>query len=368
MIQLSRPHQNLRRPRPVRPRHVADHGPRARRPVRARTAPARPRCCEMMAGLDEPDSGAILKPAALTVGYLPQDGLTHAGRTVFDEASSAFGELLAMKAEMHALEERLGDPVDPGSRARRDAAPLQRPAGSLPPARRLQHRAEDGDRAAGPRLQDRGLRAADRDVLRRLADAHRAREAAARPAEPAAARRADQPPRPRSAQLARGIPERLSARGHPRLARPLLPRRGRHAHRRPDAAHAHRLPHQLQRLPRRAPRAHRGAAQGQARAGRRGRARQDVHRPLPLPGDQGVAGAEPHQDAREGRADRGAARAQEDPLRLPGLRQERPHGARAEARAQGLRRPRRLRRISTCTSSAATASRSSAPTAPASRR
>ena len=40
----------------------------------------------MMAGLDEPDSGAILKPSALTVGYLPQDGLTHAGRTVFEEA------------------------------------------------------------------------------------------------------------------------------------------------------------------------------------------------------------------------------------------------------------------------------------------
>jgi ATP-binding cassette, subfamily F, member 3 len=63
----------------------------------------------MMAGLEEVDSGAILKPAALTVGYLPQDGLTHAGRTVFDEAASAFGELLAMKSEMHALEERLGD-------------------------------------------------------------------------------------------------------------------------------------------------------------------------------------------------------------------------------------------------------------------
>src|SRR3984893_842078 len=63
----------------------------------------------MMAGLEEADSGAILKPAALTVGYLPQDGLMHEGRTVFDEASSAFGELLAMKAEMHALEDRLGD-------------------------------------------------------------------------------------------------------------------------------------------------------------------------------------------------------------------------------------------------------------------
>ena len=49
----------------------------------------------MMAGLDEPDSGAIIKPAALTVGYLPQDGLSHAGRTVFEEASSAFASLLA---------------------------------------------------------------------------------------------------------------------------------------------------------------------------------------------------------------------------------------------------------------------------------
>src|SRR5205807_5275418 len=63
----------------------------------------------MMAGLDEPDSGAILKPAALTAGYLPQDGLNHAGRTVFEEASSAFANLLAAKDEMHALEARLGD-------------------------------------------------------------------------------------------------------------------------------------------------------------------------------------------------------------------------------------------------------------------
>jgi ATP-binding cassette subfamily F protein 3 len=67
----------------------------------------------MMAGLEEPDSGAIVRPSALTVGYLPQDGLSHAGRTVFEEASSAFDQLLAMKADMHALEERLGDPSIP---------------------------------------------------------------------------------------------------------------------------------------------------------------------------------------------------------------------------------------------------------------
>src|SRR3954468_15090745 len=67
----------------------------------------------MMADLDEADGGAILKPAALTVGYLPQDGLSHAGRTVFEEVSSAFDVLLAMKTEMHALEDRLGDPAIP---------------------------------------------------------------------------------------------------------------------------------------------------------------------------------------------------------------------------------------------------------------
>ena len=125
---------------------------------------------------------------------------------------------------------------------------------------------------------------------------------------------------------------------------------------------------QLQRLPRRAPRADRGDAQGQARAGRGGRARQDVHRPVPLPGDQGVAGAEPDQDAREGRADRGAARAQEDPLQLSGLRQERPDGARAEARRARRTATSRSSTTSTCTSSAATASRWSARTASASRR
>ncbi len=68
---------------------------------------------KMMAGLDEPDSGAILMPSATTVGYLPQDGLSHSGRTVFDEASTAFADLLAVKAEMHDLEHRLGDAAIP---------------------------------------------------------------------------------------------------------------------------------------------------------------------------------------------------------------------------------------------------------------
>src|SRR5918993_1529455 len=64
---------------------------------------------KMLAGFDEPDSGIIQKPNALTLGYLPQDGLSHSGRSVKDEASLALKHLLDLKVEMHDLEERLGD-------------------------------------------------------------------------------------------------------------------------------------------------------------------------------------------------------------------------------------------------------------------
>src|SRR5688572_15844997 len=63
----------------------------------------------MLVGFDEPDAGAVVKPNALTIGYLPQDGLMHSGRSVVDEASLALKPLLDMKAEMHDLEHRLGD-------------------------------------------------------------------------------------------------------------------------------------------------------------------------------------------------------------------------------------------------------------------
>jgi ATP-binding cassette subfamily F protein 3 len=68
---------------------------------------------KMLAGLEEPDAGLVIRPADLTVGYLPQDGLTHSGRTLFEEASAAFGSLLALKAEILSIEDRLGDPAVP---------------------------------------------------------------------------------------------------------------------------------------------------------------------------------------------------------------------------------------------------------------
>ena len=65
----------------------------------------------MLAGLDEPDSGLIIKPAALTVGYLPQDGLNHRGHTLFEEVALAFAPLLEAQREISRIEHALADPA-----------------------------------------------------------------------------------------------------------------------------------------------------------------------------------------------------------------------------------------------------------------
>jgi len=68
---------------------------------------------KMLAGIESPDEGDIIRPASLTIGYLPQDGLTYSGRTLFDEASSAFAPVLAMRAEIGEIEHALEDPSRP---------------------------------------------------------------------------------------------------------------------------------------------------------------------------------------------------------------------------------------------------------------
>ena len=68
---------------------------------------------KMLAGMESPDEGEIIRPSALTIGYLPQDGLTYSGRTLFDEASQAFAAELAMRDEIAAIEARLEDPSVP---------------------------------------------------------------------------------------------------------------------------------------------------------------------------------------------------------------------------------------------------------------
>ena len=64
---------------------------------------------KLLAGLEEPDAGSIRMASETTIGYLPQDGIVHGGRTVFDEVVLAFGELLALKQEQHQIEDRLSE-------------------------------------------------------------------------------------------------------------------------------------------------------------------------------------------------------------------------------------------------------------------
>jgi ATP-binding cassette subfamily F protein 3 len=68
---------------------------------------------KMLAGLDEPDQGLIVKPTGTTVGYLPQDGLHHHGRTLFNEVSLAFEALLDAQKEIDRIEHALADPALP---------------------------------------------------------------------------------------------------------------------------------------------------------------------------------------------------------------------------------------------------------------
>jgi len=58
---------------------------------------------KILAGLETLDHGSITIARGISAGYLPQDGLTLAGRTVFAECMAVFDGLRAMEAEMEAL-------------------------------------------------------------------------------------------------------------------------------------------------------------------------------------------------------------------------------------------------------------------------
>jgi ATP-binding cassette subfamily F protein 3 len=58
---------------------------------------------KVLAGLDTLDYGALTLAKGTTAGYLPQDGLSLSGRSVFAECMSVFDDLRAMEQEMEAL-------------------------------------------------------------------------------------------------------------------------------------------------------------------------------------------------------------------------------------------------------------------------
>ena len=58
---------------------------------------------KILAGLDTLDYGALTVAKGTSAGYLPQDGLSLSGRTVFAECMSVFDDLRAMEQELEAL-------------------------------------------------------------------------------------------------------------------------------------------------------------------------------------------------------------------------------------------------------------------------
>jgi ATP-binding cassette, subfamily F, member 3 len=63
----------------------------------------------VLAGSDGLDYGEMTSAKGITTGYLPQDGLSLCGRTVFDECISVFGDLLDMEKEMEDLTGKMSE-------------------------------------------------------------------------------------------------------------------------------------------------------------------------------------------------------------------------------------------------------------------
>jgi ATP-binding cassette subfamily F protein 3 len=69
---------------------------------------------KILAGLEQLDHGDLSATKGLRIGYLPQEGLSLRGRTVFDECLSVFQDLKQKQVEMEEITHRLAD-LDPES-------------------------------------------------------------------------------------------------------------------------------------------------------------------------------------------------------------------------------------------------------------
>jgi ATP-binding cassette subfamily F protein 3 len=64
---------------------------------------------KILAGLDTFDYGSLIVAKGTTAGYLPQDGLSLSGRTVFAECMAVFTELHALERELETLTHRISE-------------------------------------------------------------------------------------------------------------------------------------------------------------------------------------------------------------------------------------------------------------------
>src|SRR5580658_1016598 len=70
---------------------------------------------KILVGMDSLDDGSMVVMKGASVGYLPQEGLSLSGRTVFAECMTVFAGVLALEQEQELLAHRLSelDPAGP---------------------------------------------------------------------------------------------------------------------------------------------------------------------------------------------------------------------------------------------------------------
>jgi len=71
---------------------------------------------KVLAGLDSLDSGSITTQKGVSIGYLPQEGLSLSGRSVFAECMTVFASLRALEEEQEQLAHRMAE-LDPAGHA-----------------------------------------------------------------------------------------------------------------------------------------------------------------------------------------------------------------------------------------------------------
>ena len=67
---------------------------------------------KIIAEIEHPDTGGIIKAKQTTVGYLPQEGVQHEGTTIFEEASKAFDDVKQLQKQLAEVEKEMesGEP------------------------------------------------------------------------------------------------------------------------------------------------------------------------------------------------------------------------------------------------------------------
>ncbi len=171
----------------------------------------------------------------------------------------------------------------------------------------------DARSRAGRLMHGLGFSVADEDatgcgVFRRLAHAAQSRAGADVPLGPAAARRADQSPRPRCGPVAGRVAAQLSRHAADDRARSRVPRSQREPHRAHRAGRGEAVHRQLLCLRRTACRAARATAIAVRAPAARDPSHDELRRALPRESEQGAPGAKPPQGAGTHGADRPGSR------------------------------------------------------------